>query len=325
MNDFELKELLSDIIRGFSICNIDGREKYIKHFGIWDFSEIHAKQSILFQEALKTHGLYSLADREKFVTANKTWLKEDTLKDNRVLLKTLKDNLSKGIYNLQQIETVKGEISKLTQEINDLEIEKKDLVGLTAEDYVSKKIDEYFISLAMYEDRDLTIQSYSEQVLKDLESEELNNIVCIFNTRSARFNSSHIEKCSLLGNFSYLFYLCNDDPFTLFGKPLTHITSYQAELFNYAKYFKHVIQNCGMPMPDDIQGDPDKIRDWISVSNKTKALIEQGENKDGISTFGMKQEDINRMKQQGFKDLNEELKKNGGKLSMEDMMKMHGI
>lgn len=323
LDNFEIKEVLSDIIRGYSIALLEGNLIYIKHFGLKDYSELNSTQTILYKEALAKK-LPAKKDKLNYLIKEKLWLDEDKLKEKIALIANLKSNQTKNIYNLQQMEAVKVEIKNLNNEINKLEYEKSQLLGFTAELYVAKKIDEYYIVNSLFTDKNLNTPLFTYDTFRDLESEELNNIISIYNNTITIFNASNIEKCSLVNNFNYIFYLCDDNPLTLFGKPLIDLTSYQIELFNYCKFFKRIISQVGQQLPEDIAGDPEKIKEWASATVKTQTLLEENQDKDGIGTFNMTPEDIKKLKAEGMISLADEAKKKGGNLSMQEIMALHG-
>lgn len=323
LDNFEIKEILSDIIRGYSISLLDGNIIFIKHFGIKDYSKLNSTQTLLFKEAVNKN-LPTKKNKLAYLIKEKIWTEEAKLKENIALVNNLKENLAKNIYNLKQIEIVKQDIKNLNNEINKLELEKNHHLGYTAEVYVSKKIDEYYIVNSLFTDDNLTNQIFTYETFRELENEELNNIINIYNDTITKFNATSIEKCSLVNNFAYLFYLCEDNPFTLFGKPLIDLTSYQIELFNYSKFFKRIIANTGQQLPEDIAGDPEKIKEWASATVKTQTLLEENQDKDGIGTFNMTPEDIKKLKSEGMVSLADEAKKKGGNLTMEQIMALHG-
>ena len=321
--DFEIKEILADILRGYSIIFLDDRNIFVKHFGIKDYSKLNSTQTILYKDALRK-GVKSHKEQESYIIGEKLWTSESKLKEDIETYKTLKENLSKNIYNLTEISLVKKEIEALGANINKLEREKSELIGYTAEIYVLKKTDEYYMMNSLYSDDTLKDRIYSNDEFADLETEDLNDIISTYNNKMSVFHTKNLEKCSLIDSYYFLYTLCDNNPMTLYGKPLLDLTTYQAELFSHSRYFNHIISQSSSPIPSDIAGDPDKIREWVSMTSQTKALLDNNQDKDGISTFGMSQAQINKLKAEGVVDLGDKLKDHGGNMNMQEMMAMHG-
>ena len=126
------------------------------------------------------------------------------------------------------------------------------------------------------------------------------------------------------------FYLCEDNPQIYYGKPVVELTYNQSELFSYGRYFKYILSEMKNKPHPDVMDDPDKLIELYNVGKNADKIKESMENADASTVVGATNEDLERMglkaptdePQQGI-SLAAEAAKKGGKLSMEDLMKLH--
>ena len=67
-----------------------------------------------------------------------------------------------------------------------------------------------------------------------------------------------------------IFYLCDDNVFNFYGKPVITLTFYKIEIYSYGRYFKSLIQTSEDKIPDHIVEDPDKLIEWAQASKNVK-------------------------------------------------------
>ena len=118
----------------------------------------------------------------------------------------------------------------------------------------------------------------------------------------------------------------------LSNSPLVNLTFYQIELFGYARYYKSLIDNSETQVPDDVKEDPEKMVEWFDSTKSARETLEKSKNagQDGSATslVGASKQDLKRL---GLDNPNETINlakkavEKGGKLNMEDMMKLHGM
>jgi aryl carrier-like protein len=117
----------------------------------------------------------------------------------------------------------------------------------------------------------------------------------------------------------------------MYGKSIVYLTFYQIEIFGYAKYFKNQLSYAKHKPADEYFEDPDKLIEWLESSKNVEELLEKTSNSkaDTVSTsiIGATKEDLKKagLDESNSISLTEEAKKRGGTLSMEDLMKLHGI
>ena len=110
------------------------------------------------------------------------------------------------------------------------------------------------------------------------------------------------------------------------------MTFYQIEVFGYGRYYKSLIENSENKPPDEISGNPEKMVEWFESSKSAKEALDKSKvaGQDGAaqSLVGATKQDLKRL---GLDDPNETINlakkaaEKGGRLNMEDMMKLHGV
>lgn len=326
MNDYLLKELFSDIIKGSSFFILDSLPVYIKHFSLKDASEVEVYQNIFFEEGRKQGLLYE-KDAELKAINQKRWTQENKkqLESSRERLVVAEASL-KEIRNLNERNLIEIEIKNLKETINKLSREKEDVLGFTLEKFVSQKIDNYYIFAALYNDSGLKERRYRTEEFDELTNEEIKDLIVNYNKKIKNFTSANIKKIALFPNFSNLFFISNDNPQIFYGRPIVDLSFYQAELFQYGKYYKSLLSNVEAVPPEDIRYDPEKLEEWYEFSvgvKQTQQKLTKNKNADGVGIIG----DTKSLEKAGVDtggiDLGAALKKNGGNMNMIEFMKLH--
>jgi hypothetical protein len=173
---------------------------------------------------------------------------------------------------------------------------------------------------------------FNDEEFGDLDQEQIYEIMSIYSFNTDKFKAYSLKRIALADFFTNIFYICEDNIFNFYGKPVINLTFYQIEVYSFGRYFKSIIQNSEEKIPEHIMEDPDELIEWAQSSKNVKDAMEKGNlsNKEHSATslVGATKEDL---KKAGIDadtdmiDLSQEAKKKGGKLSMEDMMKLHGV
>jgi hypothetical protein len=169
---------------------------------------------------------------------------------------------------------------------------------------------------------------------EELDQYELFNFVSHYSESARKFSHHNLKRIGVSSFFLNYFYLCEDNPYFFYGRPITHLTFYQVELFGYARYFKDLMSKSTIKHPDEYNDDVDKIIDWYESSSNLEKLHEDKNMTNGketavqaVSVMGATKEDLKKLKQDntGSVSLEDAAKKKGGSLSFEDLMKLHGV
>ena len=213
------------------------------------------------------------------------------------------------------------ELERKSNLLTTLNEEKSSILGITAEIYVQKKIDELYIINSLYSDAKLINPKYTLDSFTSLEEEEVSILIKIYNEKMSNFNTLNFKKIALMSNFSHLYYLCNDDPFIFYGKSLIALTFYQAEIFGYGRYYKGMFTSIGNPPPDDIKNDPEELEAWYEAAVHAKNIETKNRNAAGSGTKG----NGSKVSMKQSNDLGMLAKAKGGSASMEDILRAQGV
>ena len=153
----------------------------------------------------------------------------------------------------------------------------------------------------------------------------------IYNERMHRFAEINLKRVAVSGFYLNNFYLCKDNPFIFYGKPVVALTYPQAELFSFGRYFKNILTELKHPPTEEELDDPDKLIEMFNVSKNAEKVLTEGKATSGkdkvVSTVvGATKEDLERMGAEsdpGTKNIHDVAGEKGGHLSMEDLIKLH--
>lgn len=251
--------------------------------------------------------------------------KNRAIRDARAFLDGLIRTKSK-LHLPSQVEQIKTQIDKAQKDLIKLETEKREIIGYTAEHYADKKITQYYILHSFFTENTLTKCAFDD--FESVEDVQFTEYVNDYNRIIEHFSNENIKWVALNPIFLNSFYLCKDNPFTYFGKSVIQLTSYQIELFSYGRYFKSIFSEIPHEnIPDDVREDPNSLIEWYDTSKNAKTIMDKQKNKSGGATslVGATAEDRKKLGIEGnVIDFNEKLKKSGGAMSFDDILKAHG-
>tara|TARA_B100000959_G_scaffold280173_1_gene341547 strand:- start:508 stop:1542 length:1035 start_codon:yes stop_codon:yes gene_type:complete len=334
VTETELKLVFADVLRGYT--KIDGEKLdsendfYIKHLSIFD--NIRTDQD--YEEALKKAKKSDLPTEKKqleYLNRDKIWTQEEEseLAQLKSYISNLGETKSK-MFLKSQIDVIKKDIDNASIKLLNLENQKAQYMGLTAEKYAMKKANETYIQQGVYKDQDFKELAVGDEEFNDLTDEKLSELTQAYNESSRNITLENLKKTALMPFFCNYYYLCDDNPQVFYGKPVVGLTFFQAELFAYGRYFKNLAQDSKASPPDEIRNDPDKLVEFYEmrkVADETMDKIDQkvGDKGGATSLVGATKEDLEAIGYKGGDtvSLSELAKKKGGSLSMDDFMEIH--
>lgn len=329
----KLRLLFIDILKGYSLSYYKSNKLYFKHNTSFDSGEIdHLKQE--FIEKAKRNGLPTEDQKEEYLILEGIWSKESNEKIKKLKsdISTLRQTKSK-LFKSDDINEFNKQIDEKKLELMTLTVERKDLLGFTVEDYANKKINEYYMFNSLFKDKNLKDRYFSEQEFDELENKDISEILTIYNDINKNFVETNLKKISLSSYYLSLFNICDENAYNLYGKPIIYLTFYQMEIFGYARYFKNALSEAKHKPANEYYEDPEKLIEWLESSKNVEEVLNKSENnlsktEGAIATsiVGAKKEDLAKIgKDENSVSLHKEAQKKGGVLSMEDLMKMHGV
>ncbi len=311
--DFQLKEIFFDILNGYSESFLEKEIIYIKHFGLQDYTKVNSKQLYFYKLAIEKN-LKSEEILESKIIKQNLWNKKSELAALRQQIDIIDQNLKKNIYRGQSVFLAEDELVRKKEELSKLMIERANFIGPNIESFVYKKVNEFYVLSSIYEDSSLITPKYKLEDLYNIDDDLLDKLILIYNKKVNNFDNYNLKVISLTPNFFNLFNLCDNNPFTFYGKCLVNLTFYQVELFSYGKYYKSMIENIKTQPPDDVRFDPDKLEEWYEMSVNAQKVMEQS-NMGGKVNGGRAKPN----------NLGELAKAKGGNLSMNEVMKAYGV
>ncbi len=326
----ELKLVFSEIVEGYSLTRSElfGDLK-IKHINNYDSAKTDIKNNYYFEKAV-SQGLPKREEKLEYLIKEKLWDPEKDKEADRLkeMLKGMNRTKSK-LFLQAQIDAIKKDIVDNEIKLSNILAEKESVIGFTAEEYANRRINEYYMHISILDEEGK--QLFGENEFDELEQDQVNDIMRVYEKNNRKFKAEILKKISLADFFTNIFYLCEDNVFNFYGKPVIDLTFYQIEIYSYGRYFKSIIQNSEEKIPDHIVEDPDKLIEWAESSKNVKEVLEKtsGDAESGASSImGATKQDLAKAgidENQDVIDLSQKAQEKGGRLTMEDMMKLHGV
>jgi len=329
-----IRLLFVDILKGYTESYYKNNKIYFKHNTSFDSGDIDSKKQDFIKKA-KENGLPTEEEKEIYLISEKLWSNEENekIKNIKSYISNLKTTKSKLLRN-EEIKAINQQINDENFKLIELISEKKELLGFTVEDYANKKINEYYMYNSLFRDKNLNERYFSEDEFDELENKDISEIIEIYNNVNKKFSEKNLKKVALSSFYLSLYNLCEDSPYYLYGKPIIYLTFYQIEVFSYSRYFKNALSEAKHKPIDELYEDPEKLIDWLESSKNAEEVLNKTEIKDsknsegviGTSIVGAKKEDLAKIgADEKCLSLHGEAIKKGGNLTMEDLMKLHGI
>lgn len=322
MNEELYISIIGEVFDGYTEIFFNGDPVYIKHYNIRDqryiqkYYEKH--KNIAIKKGLET-------EEQRFIEIKKDgiWHDDDDLKITNLELEI--NNLlstQKKIFLPSQKESIGKDIELKRLELYQLKNKKRELIGKTAEEYASSRSNEEMLRYFLFKDRNLTENLFTEDEFSELDDSELLFFMNEQSKVNTRLSELNIQKAVLRPFFSMYLSQCENIK-DFYDKAIVLLSVYQLKTALFARMFFNIFQYTE-DIPDHIKDDPEKLLAYSdSQRNKNSGGID--ENSDASAVFGATKEDMKvisgNTKQISLKD---ELDKNGGKLNMEQMMKLAG-
>lgn len=324
MDDKSLRILFAEIIKGYSLIPSTFGPIFLKHFNTFDISEVDEEYKFHYSKALE-QGSPTIKSQEEYLLAENLWSKKDDeeIKKDKEFLQNLHISFEKEFLKSRR-ELWRKQIKETEDKIKSAENKKHNLLGTTAESHANKKSNEYYIKISFFKDKEFNKPLFSAEEFEDLSEKEINDLTILYNTSVEKFNSSNLKKLSISPFFLNLFYLCNDNLYDFYGKAVVNLTFHQSELLQLGKQFKNILSDFPN-IPQTILNNPDELLDWVQINRNYKEQNKDNEDASALTIPGATKSDLEAlgMKATANVSLDEELKKKGGVLKMEDLMRMH--
>lgn len=329
----KLRFLFVDILKGYTASYYKDNKLYFKHNNSFNSGDIDYIKEEFINKA-KKRGLPTEIQKEEYLILENLWSKDKNkeIKKIKSYISNLKQTKSK-LFKNDDIEYLNKQITEENIKLLQLTTEKKELLGFTVEDYANKKINEYYMYNSLYKDKELNDKFFSEEEFDQLENKDISELLSIYNNINKDYVEKNLKKIALSSYYLSLFNLCDENAYNLYGRPIVYLTFYQMEIFGYARYFKNALSTAKHKPPDEYYEEPDRLIEWLESSKNVEEVLNKNENNQkktegaiATSIVGAKKEDLAKIGQdEKAISLHKEAERKGGVLTMEDLMKMHGI
>jgi hypothetical protein len=319
--------LIGEAFDGYSLVYLGDVPVYIKHVTIRDQRYLH-----IFYEKYKKLALDKGLDLEKdriaYVLKEGIWSEEDDMRiaSLRKEIKNLKDT-AKAIFLKSQKEKLLKDAYDREQELLKVVAERHEVIGKTAEDYAASRSGDEILRFLLFKNADLKENLYSPEEFDELESWEVLKINSLQKSVQKKLNDKTIQEAVLRPFFSMYLSLC-DNAGNFYRKPVTELTIYQLRVVLYGSMFYNIFQHTDN-IPDNIREDPEKLLAF-SEAQRNKDSNQGGlkDDSDSSAVFGATSEDMKQIREQQNSgktvSLAKEAEKHGGKLNMQQMMRLAG-
>ena len=177
----------------------------------------------------------------------------------------------------------------------------------------------------MFKTADLKENLYSEEEFANLETWEVAQINQVQEKLAEKISDTSIQEAVLRPFFSMYLSLC-ENVNGFYGKPVTELSIYQLRIAIYGKMFFNIFQNT-QDIPDNIRDDPEKLMAFAEMQqNKDSHTGGIKDDADVSAVFGATKSDMQALDLESSANvsLSAEAAKHGGKLNMEQMMRLAG-
>lgn len=263
------KKSFYSILNGYHTFRANERYFFVKHLSYIEEKIILDQYDDFFQKA-KEKGLPNREELLKELIEKGDWSqeKEDNIKYYQNTIENMQKERDQQVY--------KSKMDKIKEGLKNLNAQLKELVrerdSVLKEPHCEKNASEFansfFISLTIFEDENFMKPVFNDAGIDLRRNEESDYIVSAFNKSCESFSESTIQKIAVSDFFKSVFYLCKDDIYHFYGKPISRLSFNQIKLANWGLIFKNINQR-NDNIPDEISENPEELLD-LDVRRKNE-------------------------------------------------------
>lgn len=279
-----LRQAFAEICRGYSSAIWRDNRVFIKHLSHFDQVEIDIYRQKYYDLA-RQKGIKTEAEKLEWLKTTGLWTDEDDKKlyQQKFYLDNLKKTQAKLPFK-SQIEAHKKVVKEAEAVYNKLFREKESLIDVTCERYSQERVYSYYIFFSFYKDEKFVNRLFLEEEFENIEDFELSTLFEVYGNAIGKFDEKALKEIAISDFFTSYFYNCGDNLQSFFGVPICELTFNQLNLLFFGKYYKSVFEN--YDIPENIKNSPEKIEDFINMSNNAKNILQKGRGKnDGEHQF----------------------------------------
>ncbi len=318
-SNFYLNSLIQ-ILESKTAFDLNGQRLFVRHFSLRDqnlISTFYEK----YEKIAISKGIETSEQIYKRLKEEGDWTEEDDLKisEMRTYVENLKKTKSK-IFLPSQKDSHQKLIDEEESKLNFLLSKKSELVSVSAEDFANKRANEEFLRSLVYKDEKLENLAFSDEEFGELSSTDVMEISKKYYEISKNLSDINIQKIVLQDFFNMYMSAC-ENPYFFYGKFITDLSVFQVKLCLFGRIFYNIFQYHD-DVPEEIKKEPQAIFDFVESKKNRESFKDKY--KDGATAvFGATEKDLEILDPSARKiSLSEEIKKNGGSLNMDQMIKL---
>lgn len=297
---------------------------YIKHPSKFELLDFDKEYQRTYKSAL-SKGIPTKQKRELEILEQGHWTskEEEDIKNNILFIDGMREQISQS-FLLSKRKLLRREVKDAESKLQKLYTKKDFLIGRTAEKLASQQSTYYQVVNLIYKDK-----LFKEKLInEDIDNEQYNKLAEIYFRELNKLSIENIKKIALSSFFTSMYYMCDDNAYYFYGKPVVDLTDYQINLLMYGKYFKNLMSQYGEKLPDFMGENPDDIIEWFEITKnveKSGILEEKEGDTSAMSVTGATKEDLKIMgiNPSQIVNIGDKLKKSGKSiLTKEDLADM---
>tara|TARA_B100000287_G_scaffold333505_1_gene318671 strand:- start:1801 stop:2673 length:873 start_codon:yes stop_codon:yes gene_type:complete len=264
----ECREAYREILQGYSY--LPEEKLYLKHFSESDLGELE----FLYKEctrSIEAQGIEKEKDKLKFLEKEGHWTEGDEASYVEAKL-AVQDayEFKRKLVDQEQAKNFEQVIEEQEKNFKEISDSRHSILYPTLEGYCDKKINEHYVRLSLFKDKELKEPLLTEEEFEDLSFIELNKFIVIYNNISLKFDQKNIDRIAVNSFFLNAFMMSNNDPVKFYGKSVLELTLYQMNVFNKGKYYKSILEE-GKDPPNTLyetidQHGLDPIVNWYNTA-----------------------------------------------------------
>lgn len=312
------------------------RKLFIKHLSHHEQVDLDVLYKSFLEEAIKD-GLptekYMLQDLKK----EEVWTDADEkeIENTKQVIERLVAG-KRVIYLQSKLEEQNKFIEEEQNKYYQKKIQKDKLIGLTAETFAEKKVNEHYIIDSFFLDAKCESRYLTDIMFDDLSQTSMQDLIRAYNAEMETVSDKNIKHLAIQEFFQVYWSLGSENLYNFFGKPIAELTYFQVKLGSYGRMFKNILEK-SEGIPDEVKADPDKLLDYVRIGENAKQVIQKAEknspDNDVVATtvFGANEKEMRSMSEgdASTTTLSAELKKNAAQgkkgLDAHDLMKLLGV
>lgn len=319
-SNFHLENLIQ-ILDSRTAFDLNGQRLFIRHFSLKDQNLIsfHYQK---YEKIAVSKGIETSEQIYKRLKDDGDWTEQDDLKISE--MQTYVDNLKKTkskIFLPSQKESHQKLIDEEESKLNFLLAKKSELVSMSAEDYANKRANEEFLRSLIYKDENLKNLAFSDEEFGELSVTDISDISKKYYDISKKLSDVNIQKIVLQDFFNMYLSAC-ENPYFFYGKFISELSVFQVKLCLFGRIFYNIFQYHD-DIPEDIRKEPQAIFDFVDSKKNRESFKDKYKDGGATAVFGATEKDLDILDPSARKvSLSEEIKKNGGSLNMDQMIKL---